>query len=238
MKHLHIPAMSGFAFKYTAPSFALRIRNKLLYPNLVVDPSTTSLVVEGFPRAANTYVYEVAKCLCMEAGLTKIIAHHLHTHDQIESSARYSIPLALVVRTPSDSIASLCTRRDIDVNTALKAYIKYHVRALEYLKTADSANFIILDFQRVTADNQMSWVADLERLLAIKSVYNYEDICQKAKKRIYKRNESLANRDLMSNLPNSSRKDLLAKAKKLAISSPEYHKAFRSFEAILKTFIR
>ena len=88
------------------------------------------------------------------------------------------------------------------------------------------------------AENQTSWLADLERLLSIKSAYDYEDICQKAKKKIHKRNESLANIDLMSNLPNNSRKDRLAKAKNLVISSPEYHESLRSFEAILNAFIQ
>lgn len=232
------PKVSSFAIKYIAPALALRIRNILLYPKLAVNKKTTDLVVEGFPRAANTYVYEVAKQLILKAGLPRTIAHHLHTSDQVQFALKYSIPLAFVIRNPSDSIASLCTRRNIDIHAALISYIKYHTRVFKYLYSADPKNFTVLEFERVTTSNQTSWIEDLKRLLSIESVFDYETICQNAKLSIYRRNEALANKKLMSNLPNRSRKDLLSKAKDLVISAPGYDDAYKLFEAILKSLAR
>lgn len=227
----------SFALKYTAPPAALKLRNQLLYPNLTANKSFTSLVVEGFPRAANTYVYEVAKCMFRYNGSIKSIAHHLHTYDQIESAAKYSIPLAFVIRNPSDSVASLCTRRSINIKTALNAYSQYHSKVFKCLKKMDPANFVVLDFQRVTASHETSWFADLKKLMSIETELDYEIICAEAKNSINKKNEALTNKNLMSNLPNNSRKELLIDAKNIVITTAGYDKACDIFECFVKTFV-
>ena len=114
------------------------------HPELAVNPNT-ELVIEGFPRSANTFsvvAFQKAQSRPVH------IAHHLHVPAQIIEGVRRSLPTMLLLRRPADAIISLLLREDyLDAITALRDYIGFH-RPLVAL----SNRIVIAPFDEVISD--------------------------------------------------------------------------------------
>jgi len=67
----------------------------------------TEIVIEGYPRSANTY----AVCAFLFAQQHPVrIARHLHVPAQVIQAVRWGIPTLILIRKPQDAIASLLVR--------------------------------------------------------------------------------------------------------------------------------
>jgi len=87
----------------------------------------TQLVIEGFPRSANTY----AVVAFQQANPGVIIAHHTHSSVTVRNAARRGVPTLLISRAPADSCRSLCLRYPgLTMASALRQYIRFHERLL------------------------------------------------------------------------------------------------------------
>jgi hypothetical protein len=120
----------------------VRCRRKLrpLAPN-----QRTVLVVEGFPRSANTYV--VAALYEANPQLHGLVAHHLHSYRSVIEGTRRRLPVVVLVRAPLDAVASLIQRYpDLSVRLALRQYVAFHRRLLPFLPS-----LIVIPFDRATA---------------------------------------------------------------------------------------
>lgn len=69
---------------------------------------TTELVIEGFPRSANTFAV-----VAFQQAQTKnvSIAHYLHVEPQILEGVRRNLPVLVLLRNPVDAICSLMVRQ-------------------------------------------------------------------------------------------------------------------------------
>jgi hypothetical protein len=67
----------------------------------------TDIVIEGFPRSANTFFYHY---FATAQRLPMKIAHHLHSPYQIRAAARYQLPCVFLIRNPLDCITSAIVR--------------------------------------------------------------------------------------------------------------------------------
>ncbi|NKX41418.1 hypothetical protein HGG71_08035 [Rhodobacteraceae bacterium R_SAG2] len=76
-----------------------------LAPRLVTP--RTDLVVDGFPRSANTWIYYNVQLAFPDLH----IAHHVHSWQQFLFAWLFRVPSILVVRAPDASIQSLATKR-------------------------------------------------------------------------------------------------------------------------------
>ena len=63
----------------------------------------TDIVVEVFPRAANTFLVHALKIVAQD-GLN--IAHHLHDPVQITRGVTADIPVIVIIRAPEDAVSS------------------------------------------------------------------------------------------------------------------------------------
>ncbi|MEM9007492.1 MAG: hypothetical protein AAGE59_28700 [Cyanobacteria bacterium P01_F01_bin.86] len=132
-------------------SFPLRMSigcyPRLFYPlyrlvpvnrRLAVNPKT-QLVIEGFPRSANTF----AVLAFEKAQANKVsLSHHMHVPAQIIRASRWQIPTLVLVRKPEDSIASYIMRKPkLSIADALKCYIRFYKVALPYQENYVTANF-------------------------------------------------------------------------------------------------
>jgi hypothetical protein len=84
---------------------------------------TTELVIEGFPRSANTYAVAAFRCV---NGPEVVVADHLHAATSITRAARRGVPAIVLVRDPLDACASLIQRQRVTPVTALTAYVRFH----------------------------------------------------------------------------------------------------------------
>jgi hypothetical protein len=112
--------------------------------NQLVGPET-QLVIEGFPRSANSYAvvgFQIAQPTWLP------VAHHTHAPAQIIRAADRGIPLLVPIRHPRDAIASLLIRdRRYTVDLAVEAYASFHETILPYL-----GSMVLARFEDVTRD--------------------------------------------------------------------------------------
>ena len=114
------------------------------YASLVANKNT-DIVIEGFPRSANTY----AVLAFEQAQTTKqVIAHHLHAEAQLLLAIKHNIPAIILIREPIDAISSLLIRdNSYTATVALQRYITF------YSMIKSHCDYVVLaDFSLVTTN--------------------------------------------------------------------------------------
>lgn len=111
----------------------------------------TQLVIEGYPRSANTFA-EVAFRLAQPGPVRT--ADHLHVSAQVARAVAYGIPICVLAREPADAVRSLLIKyphiRPVD---ALRGYRRFYKQCLPYTDRLVVATFdqVTNDFGSVTA---------------------------------------------------------------------------------------
>ena len=107
-------------------------------PELMVDDAT-EVVIEGFPRSANTFAV-----VAFQAAQTRPvqIAHHLHAPAQVIAGCRLGIPVMALIRRPEDAVPSLVIREPwIRLQDALADYLRFYETVLKYREGCLVARF-------------------------------------------------------------------------------------------------
>ena len=82
------------------------------------------LVMEGFPRSANTFAVVAFR---QAQGRDVSMAHHLHVEAQVFEGVRLGKPVVVLIRQPTDAVKSLIIRHPgADVESAFKRYISFY----------------------------------------------------------------------------------------------------------------
>jgi hypothetical protein len=109
----------------------------------VVTPDT-DLVMEGFPRSANSF----ARVAFNRAQREKVrIANGLHVPAQVILAARWRIPTLVLIREPRDAVLSFAIRDPIPVDQALRYYVSFY-ETVEGYRDA----YVLGTFEEVTGD--------------------------------------------------------------------------------------
>jgi hypothetical protein len=109
----------------------------------IVTPDT-QLVIEGFPRSANTF----ARVAFNRAQSERVrIAHGLHVPAQVIRAATWRIPTLVLIRKPKDAVLSFAIRDPISVDQALRYYISFYETVEEYRDA-----YVLGLFEEVTED--------------------------------------------------------------------------------------
>lgn len=121
------------------------LRNRQLGLLRWVTPDT-DLLIEGFPRSANTYFMRIIRAATMEQ---LRIASHLHRPEQISMAVHYGVPGVVIFREPLECVASLIVRNsDYAVSDSLRRYERFCTAAL----ASNPVKTLLLDFTDVTSD--------------------------------------------------------------------------------------
>jgi len=124
--------------------FKLWYSRQSCYKDLIVN-NNTHLVIEGFPRCANTFAVVAFQQAQHE---TINIAHHMHSEVQVVLGVKYKIPVLVLCREPAHAIASLVTRHPhISVGQALRRYCLFYNTVFDYYQSV-----VFADFSQVTND--------------------------------------------------------------------------------------
>ena len=109
----------------------------------VVTPDT-QLVIEGFPRSANTF----ARVAFNRAQSERVrIAHGLHVPAQVIRASTWRIPTLVLIRKPKDAVLSFAIRDPISVDQALRYYLSFY-ETVEGYRDA----YVLGLFEEVTED--------------------------------------------------------------------------------------
>lgn len=107
--------------------------------------SDKELVIEGFPRSANTFSV-VAFRQAQQRHVP--MAHHLHVEAQIIQGVRKGKPVIVLIRNPVDAVKSLLIRHQhIDPAWAFRRYYLFYKTVLRL-----EEHVVIADFSAVTSD--------------------------------------------------------------------------------------
>ncbi|MDY7021830.1 MAG: hypothetical protein SWJ54_10795 [Cyanobacteriota bacterium] len=105
----------------------------------------TDLCIEGFPRSANSFTFNILK----QANPDCKIVSHSHQIDNIKLAVAYGIPTIILIRSPIQAVASFCVfKHPIDrVDLLVKKWISYY-RNISKLRE----QVVIIDFEIATKD--------------------------------------------------------------------------------------
>lgn len=99
------------------------------YSDLLIRDDT-QLVVEGYPRSANTYA---VAALWVSNGQQLRIARHTHAVAQLRRARDRGLPTLLLIRRPEDAILSYVIREPkVDIPLAIRRYLNYYQAANEF----------------------------------------------------------------------------------------------------------
>jgi hypothetical protein len=104
----------------------------------------TQLVIEGFPRSANTFARVAFNTA--QSGRVRI-AHGLHVPAQVVRAAQWRIPTLVLIRKPKDAVLSFAIRDPISVDQALRYYISFYETSEKYRDA-----YVLGLFEEVTED--------------------------------------------------------------------------------------
>ena len=121
-----------------APAYALAQRRSDLFPFLGTD-----LLVEGYPRSANTYLL----CALKWSDPQYKYASHMHGCGSIEFAARHGIPMVILIREPLRAVVSLAIREGFRLDYCFEWYLKYYKCVV-----AHRSSLVLADFPIVTSD--------------------------------------------------------------------------------------
>lgn len=109
--------------------------------------SDTDIVLEGYPRSANTYLYRIIRAA---SGDKLKISHHVHRPQQVLMALRYRIPCFVIFRHPLDAIASYLVREpSFTVNRCMVDYLQF---AQTTIAQVGQPGLYILTFDKIVAD--------------------------------------------------------------------------------------
>ena len=101
----------------------------------------TDLVIEGFPRSANSFMLRAFALL----NPTARVAHHVHVPMQIIKAVALDIPAILLIRDPLNALSSLLiVDRRLSLPLAIRSYINFYERVHTAL-----GHVVIAPFDRV-----------------------------------------------------------------------------------------
>jgi hypothetical protein len=142
----------------------IKVRDVLLHDNKkrMLYTKDTDLVIEGFPRSANTF-----SVLAFDSAQTNPVqlAHHLHAASQIIPAAKDNKPILLIVRQPEDAVASFMIMNDnLKPHDALKYYVSFHRKLLPYADRCAVASFesVIKEYNKVLENLNKKYETNFE----------------------------------------------------------------------------
>ncbi len=106
--------------------------------------ATTQLVIEGFPRSANTYALAAFRCA---NGPDVEVADHLHAGRSVRTAVDRGLPCIVLVRDPVDACTSMIQRQPVRPRTALEAYVRFYSQVTPVLD-----DVVVSDFGTTTGD--------------------------------------------------------------------------------------
>lgn len=131
----------------------LRLKNRGRTFEKVMLSEATELVVEGFPRCANSFAAQSIRLLSRVHGRELRFATHAHSPAHVIAGLRLNKPALVVIREPKAAIVSLQAlslqsgARVEGTNNLLKRYIHFYEMLMPY-----RSQLVISRFERTTSD--------------------------------------------------------------------------------------
>ena len=126
------------------------------YPRLVVPAARwrgrgvplgpgTDIVIEGFPRSANTFT---VAAFTMSQPRPVHVAHHLHAPGHVIAAVRRGLPTLVLAREPEEAVLEYVIRRpQLTAAQAVRGYVRFYRPLLPFLDRV-----VVGTFEQATTD--------------------------------------------------------------------------------------
>ena len=105
----------------------------------------TDIVIEGFPRSANSFAVE-AFLSCQTRPVK--VAHHFHAAAQVILGARWGIPSIVLIRNPADAVlSSMIFEPAVAAESHLRQYTAFYDAVFPY-----KSQFVTAQFEDTVSD--------------------------------------------------------------------------------------
>jgi hypothetical protein len=112
----------------------------------------TEIVIEGYPRSANTYAWAA---FWISNGRRIRVAHHNHAAVSVKLGVKLGIPVVVLVRDPVDAVSSWLLRRPrLSAAAAIHSYVRFYSSVARVIDRVVVAPFetVVTDFGAVTVE--------------------------------------------------------------------------------------
>ena len=132
----------------------------------------TDLVVEGYPRSANTYAVAAFQ---IAGGGQLSIASHTHSPTHVKRACSLGIPCVILIRDPIDAIGSLAVRNSLgQLSHELDSYADFYASVLPL-----SDRLLFFDFNDVTTRIEVVLRAVKERYFMKLQVFSNVQLAER-----------------------------------------------------------
>lgn len=113
------------------------------------------LVIEGYPRSANSMTVDLIDLLVARGGPPQpngkparlYIGHHTHVVENLQLAQAYGVPMLVLIRRPLDAVLSYHIFSQLDVARCIRGYIAFYRGVL-----ALDAPFVLVRFEEAVRD--------------------------------------------------------------------------------------
>lgn len=205
------------------------------FRSLSVD-SKTELVIEGFPRSANTF--SVLAFQRIQSRKIKL-AHHLHVPSQILRGLKLGIPIMLLIRNPKDVTISYSIHYpSVPLEQILREYIDYYTFLYNFRSAYSVACFeeIISDYEKII--NRLNCKFRTNFISRKLSSQEEEEIFNKIRK-LYVSSDIYSQRKIeeQRNLYISGQKDIIKQKIRSELEKNKYRILLKDAEFIYQKYL-
>lgn len=94
-----------------------------------LDLSQTDIIIEGYPRSANTFTAEALRI----ADPTILIASHFHSPGVVINGLARAVPCYVMIRDPDNAVPSWVIHSQTNLGASLDYYIDYYETLVRYI---------------------------------------------------------------------------------------------------------
>jgi|GEM_PF-4316135 len=104
----------------------------------------TDVVIEGYPRSANSFLVNFLTHILKLNSIKINIAHHTHSPENVLLGIKYNKPCLVLIREPIDAILSFIIYSSKDVEYCYNRYINFYTSLIEHKE-----NILFVDFNEL-----------------------------------------------------------------------------------------
>lgn len=185
-----------------------------------------NLCLEGYPSSGNS----IAVNLIRKLNPNLSISSHCHSVANIKLAIKYKIPAVVLIRHPSDAIASRIVRTNYPETMAILEYIDFYRIILSFIK-----NITVISFDELINNSEKS-IKKITESTGIK--FHYDNL-EKVKKNVIKDIEDwfidMKTTPEKRGLPNIKKEKMKERIKMKLEKSNYWNKAINVYNKILET---
>lgn len=203
-------------------------------PSLLVSPSTTKVVIEAFPRSANTFTVRLFQAANPEIPPDQI-SHHSHSISNVKRAVRWGIPVLVVIRNPVDAIASHMIFLGDTSDTMGGLLATQYVDFYEWIE-GNHGGVVLLRFEDVTHGGFGSACRLINQRFgtSFQTGFDEVELARAAREAIMRGSPNRAN-DSRIPLPSCSRSEIAADLRSRVAANPAVRQAVRLYDHLVAT---